>query len=206
MLVRPERVWRRTPEALRREIAEDVAALLAEVIHEIGTDRRPPPRTARVIYIRQSTPHQVLTNQESLRRDLGLSGAAAAHRAGFKDLIARVTLGQVGIVLSSEVTRLSRNCTDWYPLLDLCGYRQCLIGDREGVYDPASTNGRLLLGLKGAISEVELHTLRARLTPRLLSKAERVDLALALPAGLSRDVQGTVPKDPDLAVQRCVYL
>src|SRR5215210_7340537 len=123
-----------------------------------------------VIYIRQSTPNQVLTNQESLRlqydlrrraldlgwreedvevidSDLGLSGAAAVHREGFKDLIARVTLGQVGIVLSSEVTRLSRNCTDWYPLLDLCGYRQCLIGDREGVYDPASANGRLLLGL-----------------------------------------------------------
>ena len=113
-----------------------------------------------VIYIRQSSPHQVLTNQESLRlqydlrrralelgwreedvevidSDLGLSGAAAAHREGFKDLIARVTLGQVGIVLSSEVTRLSRNCTDWCPLLDLCGYRQCLIGDRDGVYDPS---------------------------------------------------------------------
>jgi DNA invertase Pin-like site-specific DNA recombinase len=99
-----------------------------------------------VIYIRQSSPHQVLTNQESLRlqynlrrraldlgwreadievidTDLGLSGAAAMHREGFKDLIARVTLDQVGIVLSSEVTRLSRNCSDWYPLLDLCGYR-----------------------------------------------------------------------------------
>ena len=152
-----------------------------------------------VIYIRQSTPHQVLTNQESLRlqydlrrraldlgwreedievidSDLGLSGAAAAHRAGFKDLIARVTLGQVGIVLSSEVTRLSRNCTDWYPLLDLCGYRQCLIGDRDGVYDPASANGRLLLGLKGTISEMELHTIRARLTAGLLNKAERGEL------------------------------
>src|SRR5215212_5227994 len=138
-----------------------------------------------VIYIRQSTPHQVLTNQESLRlqydlrrraldlgwreedvevidSDLGLSGAAAVHRAGFKDLIARVTLGQVGIVLSSEVTRLSRNCTDWYPLLDLCGYRRCLIGDRDGVYDPATQNGRLLLGLKGTISEMELHALRGR--------------------------------------------
>ena len=111
-----------------------------------------------LIYVRQSSPHQVLTNQESLRlqydlrrralelgwreedievidADLGLSGAAAVHREGFKDLIARVTLGQVGIVLSSEVTRLSRNCSDWYPLLDLCGYRQCLIGDRDGVYD-----------------------------------------------------------------------
>ena len=177
-----------------------------------------------VIYIRQSTPHQVLTNQESLRlqydlrrraldlgwreedvevidSDLGLSGAAAAHRAGFKDLIARVTLGQVGIVLSSEVTRLSRNCTDWYPLLDLCGYRQCLIGDRDGVYDPASANGRLLLGLKGTISEMELHTIRARLTAGLLNKAERGELGLMLPVGLVRDAAGIVVKNPDREVQ-----
>src|ERR671938_1514644 len=120
-------------------------------------DDRPLARRA-VIYIRQSTPHQVLSNQESLRlqydlrrralelgwreedvevidTDLGLSGAAATHREGFKDLIARVTLGEVGIVLSSEVTRLSRNCSDWYPLLDLCGYRQIFIGVRHGLYD-----------------------------------------------------------------------
>lgn len=123
-----------------------------------------------VIYIRQSTPHQVMTNQESLRlqyalrqrandlgwedtnievvdADLGLSGATAMHREGFKDVIARVTLGEIGIILSYEVTRLARNCSDWYPLLDLCGYRQCLIADRDGVYDPGSANGRLLLGL-----------------------------------------------------------
>ncbi len=177
-----------------------------------------------VIYIRQSTPHQVLTNRESLRlqydlrrraldlgwreedvevidTDLGLSGAAAMHREGFKDLIARVTLGQVGIVLSSEVTRLSRNCTDWYPLLDLCGYRQCLIGDRDGVYDPGSANGRLLLGLKGTISEMELHTIRARLTAGLLNKAERGELGLVLPVGLVRDASGIVVKDPDREVR-----
>jgi len=182
-----------------------------------------------VIYIRQSTPHQVLTNQESLRlqyalrqrardlgwndadieiidADLGQSGTTATHRKGFKDLIARVTLGEVGLVLSYEVTRLARNCSDWYPLLDLCGYRQCLIGDRDGVYDPGSANGRLLLGLKGTISEVELHTLRGRLTAGLLSKAERGDLALALPAGLARGAQGAVTKDPDRAVQGCVEL
>ena len=181
-----------------------------------------------VIYIRQSTPHQVLTNQESLRlqyalhqrardlgwdatgiqvidTDLGLSGATATHREGFRDLIARVTLGEVGIVLSSEVTRLARNCSDWYPLLDLCGYRQCLIGDRDGVYDPGSANGRLLLGLKGAISEVELHTLRGRLTAGLLSKAERGELALLLPAGLARD-GGRVVKDPDREVQERIGL
>src|ERR671933_117652 len=182
-----------------------------------------------IIYIRQSSPNQVLTNQESLRlqydlrrraldlgwreedvevidTDLGLSGAAATHRTGFKDLIARVTLGQVGIVLSSEVTRLSRNCSDWYPLLDLCGYRECLIADRDGVYDPGSANGRLLLGLKGTISEVELHTIRNRLTAGLLHKAERGELALLLPAGLARDATGAVVKDPDREVQERLAL
>ena len=182
-----------------------------------------------VIYIRQSTPQQVITNQESLRlqyalrqrakelgwdeasvevvdTDLGLSGATAAHRAGFKDVIARVTLGEVGIILSYEVTRLARNCSDWYPLLDLCGYRQCLIGDRDGVYDPGSTNGRLLLGLKGTISEVELHTLRGRLTAGLLSKAERGELALLLPAGLERNADGVVSKDPSIEVQERLTL
>jgi DNA invertase Pin-like site-specific DNA recombinase len=137
-----------------------------------------------IIYIRQSTPHQVLTNQESLKlqyalreralalgwhaadieiidADLGLTGAAAGHRAGFKELLTKVTLGQVGIILSSEVTRLSRNCSDWYPLLDLCGFKGCLIADREGIYDPATPNGRLLLGLKGTLSEMELHTICA---------------------------------------------
>lgn len=177
-----------------------------------------------VIYIRQSSPHQVLTNQESLRlqyalrhrardlgwraddievidTDLGLSGAAAAHREGFKDLIARVTLGQIGIVLSSEVTRLTRNCSDWYPLLDLCGYRDCLIADRDSVYAPGTANGRLLLGLKGTISEVELQTIRSRLTAGLLNKAERGELALSLPVGLVRDRSGVVTKDPDVSVQ-----
>lgn len=182
-----------------------------------------------VVYVRQSTPQQAMTNQESLRlqyglrqrakdlgwdevnvevvdSDLGLSGAAATHREGFKDLIARVTLGEVGIILSYEVTRLARNCSDWYPLLDLCGYRQCLISDRDGVYDPGSANGRLLLGLKGTISEVELHTLRGRLRAGLLNKAERGELALLLPAGLERDGQGVVSKDPNSEVQERLSL
>jgi DNA invertase Pin-like site-specific DNA recombinase len=127
-------------------------------------------RTA-IIYVRQSSPHQVLNNQESLRlqyalrqraadlgwaqgrievvdADLGLTAAATAHREGFKEVLARVTLGEVGIILSVDVTRLSRNCSDWYPLLDLCGFKGCLIADCDGVYDPATPNGRLLLGLK----------------------------------------------------------
>ena len=182
-----------------------------------------------LIYIRQSSPHQVLSNQESLRlqyalkqraeslgwrlddieiidADLGLTGATAQHREGFKDLIAQVTLGQVGIILSYEVTRLSRNCSDWYPLLDLCGYKNCLIADREGVYDPASPNGRLLLGLKGQISEVELHTIRARLTAGLLNKAQRGELALQLPIGLVRDEVGHVHFDPNREVQDRIHL
>ncbi len=182
-----------------------------------------------VVYIRQSTMHQVICNQESLRLqyalrqrahnlgwsetnievvdvDLGLSGATASNREGFKDVIARVTLGEVGIILSYEVTRLARNCSDWYPLLDICGYRQCLIGDRDGVYDPGSANGRLLLGLKGTISEVELHTLRGRLTAGLLSKAERGELALLLPAGLERDGSGLVLKTPNQEAQQRISM
>jgi DNA invertase Pin-like site-specific DNA recombinase len=92
------------------------------------------------------------TNIEVVDADLGLSGATAMHREGFKDVIARVTLGEIGIILSYEVTRLARNCSDWYPLLDLCGYRQCLIADRDGVYDPGSANGRLLLGLNRLVT------------------------------------------------------
>jgi DNA invertase Pin-like site-specific DNA recombinase len=112
----------------------------------------------------------------------------------------------VGIVLSYESTRLSRNCTDWYPLLDLCAYNQCLIADRDGVYDAATPNGRLLLGMKGIVSEVELHTLRGRLIAGVQQKAQRGDLALALPAGLLRQDDGVVVKDPDRAVQHAITL
>ncbi|GGF51693.1 hypothetical protein GCM10011611_67720 [Aliidongia dinghuensis] len=186
-------------------------------------------RRHAVVYVRQSTPHQVLSNQESLRlqyalrdrarefgwheadidvidADLGISGAAAELRQGFKELVARVTLGEVGMILSIDVTRLARNCSDWYPLLDVCGHRQCLIADRDGVYDPGTPNGRLLLGLKGTISELELHTIRSRLTAGLLAKAERGDLALSLPAGLVRDPSGIVVKTPDLEVQARIDL
>src|SRR5205085_3407823 len=179
--------------------------------------------------VRQSTPQQVVNNQESLRlqyaltqrarelgwhesdivvidADLGLTGAAAAHREGFKDLIARVTLGQVGIILSFDVTRLSRNCSDWYPLLDLCGYKRCLIADRESVYDPATPNGRLLLGLKGTISEVELFTIRARLSAGTASKASRGELAVRLPVGFVRTEDGVVRKDPNVEIQHRVEL
>src|SRR2546422_3563057 len=182
-----------------------------------------------VIYIRQSTGHQVLTNTESqqlqhamreharhlgwpeerievVETDLGRSAQSTAGRDGYKALLADVALGQVGIVLSYESTRLSRHCTDWYPLLDLCAYNQCLIADRDGVYDAATPNGRLLLGMKGIVSEVELHTLRGRLIAGVQQKAQRGELALALPAGLLRQEDGSVVKDPDRAVQHAIGL
>ena len=190
-----------------------------------------PQHLARLaaIYIRQSSPQQVLNNQESLRlqyalqqraqelgwppdrieiidADLGLTAAAAQHREGFKELLAKVTLGQVGIILSVDVTRLCRNCSDWYPLLDLCGFKSCLIADRDGVYDPGTANGRMLLGLKGQLSEIELFTIRARLTAGLLQKARRGDLAQQLPVGLVRDEQERVQKDPHLDVQQRIEL
>ena len=120
--------------------------------------------------------------------------------------MARVTLGEVGTILSIEVTRLARNCSDWYPLLDVCGHRACLIGDRDGIYDPGTPNGRLLLGLKGTISELELHTIRGRLTAGLLAKAERGELALQLPTGFIRDASGVVTKDPNREVQERIAL
>src|SRR3989475_11380129 len=182
-----------------------------------------------VIYIRQSTGHQVLTNTESqqlqhamraharhlgwpeerievVETDLGRSAQSTAGRDGYKALLAEVALGQVGIVLSYESTRLSRNCTDWYPLLDLCAYNQCLIADRDGVYDAATPNGRLLLGMKGIVSEVELHTLRGRLIAGVQQKAQRGDLALALPAALFRHDHGVVVNNPDRAVHHAITL
>jgi DNA invertase Pin-like site-specific DNA recombinase len=177
-----------------------------------------------LIYIRQSSPHQVLTNQESrrlqyaLRQRAGECGWAPESievidtdqsrtarttqgRPGFQELVTRVTLDQVGIIFSYDVTRLSRNCTDWYQVLDLCGFRGCLVGDRDGIYDPSSINGRLLLGLKGQIAELELHTIKRRLTDGLLNKAQRGELALTLPVGLIRDSLGRVVKRPDREVQ-----
>ena len=185
-----------------------------------------PQHLARqaMVYVRQSTPHQALSHQESLRlqyalaqravslgwrpqdvvvvdADIGVTASSADHRTGFQELVAQVTLGQVGLILSYDVTRLARNCSDWYPLLDVCGYRRCLIADRDGIYDPGSANGRLLLGLKGQLSEMELHTIKARLTAGLLNKAERGELALQLPVGLVRDALGRVVKDPHQEVQ-----
>jgi DNA invertase Pin-like site-specific DNA recombinase len=176
------------------------------------------------VYVRQSSPHQILENRESLKlqyglrdkagaagwpanrirvidTDLGRTGSSAEGRAGFQELVALVNQGQVGIIFAYDVTRLARNCTDWYALLDLCGWRHCLVGDQDGISDPETPNGRLILGLKGLISELELHTIRARLTAGLLSKARRGELAQTLPAGLIRDDLGRVVQHPSREVQ-----
>jgi DNA invertase Pin-like site-specific DNA recombinase len=182
-----------------------------------------------VIYIRQSSPHQALTNQESTRlqyalkqralelgwhedqiriidEDQGRTASTTEGRHGLKELVTLITLEHVGIIFSTEVTRLSRNCSDWYPLLDVCGFRNCLIADRDGIHDPSTIDGRLLLGLKGQISELELHTIRGRLTAGLLNKARRGELALALPVGLIRDPLDRVVKHPDVEVQARIAL
>jgi DNA invertase Pin-like site-specific DNA recombinase len=158
---------------------------------------------AAIIYPRQSTAAQVANNRESTERqyalvstatslgwspqqvtvideDLGVSGSGIVERSGFARLTAEVALGHVGIVLGLEVSRLARNNADWYRLLDLCGITNTLIGDADGIYDAASYNDRLLLGLKGTMSEAELHILRARLLGGIRNKAARGELRRSL--------------------------
>jgi DNA invertase Pin-like site-specific DNA recombinase len=176
------------------------------------------------LYVRQSTLQQVLENTESTARqyalrdralvlgwaderivvidqDLGHSGASAADRAGFQRLVAEVGLGHVGLVLGLEVSRLARNSSDWHQLLEICALTHTLILDEEGLYDPATFNDRLLLGLKGTMSEAELFVLRARLLGGVLNKARRGALKLALPIGLSYTDHNRIALDPDLHVQ-----
>jgi DNA invertase Pin-like site-specific DNA recombinase len=179
---------------------------------------------AAYVYIRQSTPGQVEHNRESTARqygladkacqlgwpkeqvviideDLGLSGSSTDKRSGFARLTSEVALAHVGIVLGLEVSRLARNNADWYRLLELCGITDTLIGDNDGVYHPALFNDRLLLGLKGTMSEAELHILRARLDGGIRNKAARGELRRGLPVGLVWGEQdGEILFHPDEAV------
>jgi len=183
-------------------------------------------RTA-YLYVRQSTLRQVVHNTESTERqyalrqraiqlgwpaeqivvidtDQGQSGASAADREGFQRLVADVGLSKAGIVLGLEVSRLARNNADWHRLLEICALSGTLICDEDGLYDPADFNDRLLLGLKGTMSEAELHFIRARLQGGILSKARRGELPVALPVGLVYDPAGQVTLDPDRAVQQAL--
>lgn len=182
-------------------------------------------KRAAYLYLRQSTLRQVLENTESTERqyalrrralvlgwaeerivvideDQGQSGASVNGREGFQRLVAEVGMGKAGIVMGLEVSRLARNCADWHRLLEICGLTHCLILDEDGLYDPGHYNDRLLLGLKGTMSEAELHVLKARLVGGVLSKAQRAELRTLLPVGLVYDEQGKVMLDPDQQVQQ----
>ena len=175
------------------------------------------------VYVRQSTITQVREHTESLERqyelafraqalgwaphqvvvideDLGRSGADASGRQGFKNLVADVGLGRVGIILGIEVSRLARNNADWYQLLDLCALTDTLIADGDGLYHPADFNDRLVLGLKGTMSEAELHLIRHRLTAGLRHKAAKGELRQGLPVGFVHDGEDRIVLDPDEAV------
>jgi DNA invertase Pin-like site-specific DNA recombinase len=181
-------------------------------------------RRQAFVYVRQSSQSQVERNTESTARqyalveraielgfqreqvqvideDLGISGSGLSDRSGFARLAAEVALGHAGLVLGLEVSRLARNNVDWYRLLDLCGVTDTLIGDADGLYHPGSFNDRLLLGLKGTMSEAELHVLRARLEGGIRSKAARGELRRGLPVGFVwGEEDGEVLIDPDEAV------
>jgi DNA invertase Pin-like site-specific DNA recombinase len=138
--------------------------------------------------------------------DLGQSGASAADRKGFQKLVSEVSMGRAGIVLGLEVSRLARNNADWHRLLEICALSDTLILDEDGLYSPNGFNDRLLLGLKGAMSEAELHLLRARLRGGLLNKARRGELIGPLPVGFSYDAQKRVQLDPDKGVRETIAL
>lgn len=181
------------------------------------------------LYVRQSTLRQVAENTESTKRqyglrqravalgwpaervvvideDLGMSAARHSERSGFERLVAEVGMGRAGIVLGLEVSRLARSSTQWHRLLEICALSDTLILDEDGLYDPGHFNDRLLLGLKGTMSEAELHVIRARMLGGLRSKARRGELKLPLPTGLVYDSAGRVVRDPDERVRAAVEL
>lgn len=181
------------------------------------------------LYVRQSTVRQVFENTESTQRqyalreravalgwpvervvvidsDQGQSGASSIDREGFQKLVGEVGMGRAGIVLGLEVSRLARNSSDWHRLLEICAVTDTLLLDEDGVYSPSDFNDRLLLGLKGTMSEAELHILRARLRGGILNQARRGALKMPLPVGLIYDPLGNVVLDPDGQVQRSIEL
>jgi DNA invertase Pin-like site-specific DNA recombinase len=179
------------------------------------------------LYIRQSSMRQVVENVESTKRqyalrgratalgwrdeqiividsDQGESGASASWRGGFQRLVTDVGMGHAGIVMGLEVSRLARNNADWHRLLEICALADTLILDEDGVYDPASFNDRLLLGLKGTMSEAELHVIKARLRGGILNKVRRGEYRCALPTGFVYDDPGNVVLDPDSQIRETV--
>jgi DNA invertase Pin-like site-specific DNA recombinase len=182
-----------------------------------------------VVYVRQSTVQQTMRHQESTRMQYGLverahdfgwpndrilvvdddqgrSGATADGRPGFQRLVAEVGLDHVGLILGVEMSRLARSCRDWHQLLEVCAIFGTLICDLDGIYDPSQYNDRLLLGLKGTMSEAELHVLKQRLLAGRLAKARRGELGMLLPMGYVRRLSGEVIQDPDEQVQSVIRM
>jgi DNA invertase Pin-like site-specific DNA recombinase len=182
-----------------------------------------------IVYVRQSSTQQIFDHQESRERqyaladyaatlgwprerilvideDQGRSGRTVEHRPGFQRLLAEVTLDHVGLVLGLELSRLSRSSKDWYHLLEVCAIFGTLLADQDGIYDSNDTNDRLVLGLKGTMSEVELTTMRNRLERGKLHKAERGELILTVPCGYLKLAHGEVILDPDEQVRATVQL
>lgn len=180
-----------------------------------------------IVYIRQSSPVQVANNLESQRRqygladqarqlgfqqveiideDLGRSGSGQVERPGFAKLVAEVCTGSVGAILCIEASRLARNGRDWHHLIELCGLVRAIVVDPDGVYDPGLLNDRLLLGLKGTMSEFELNLLRQRCQEAIRQKAQRGELQFALPIGYRWAPNGKVEKDPDRRIQQAIEL
>jgi DNA invertase Pin-like site-specific DNA recombinase len=181
------------------------------------------------VYIRQSSQHQVVHHAESQRRqrhlveralrlgwklerivevdeDLGQSAGRSQLRSGFEKMVAQAALGQVGLIVGLEVSRLSRGNRSWYHLLDICAVTGTLLADAEGLYDPRTYNDRLLLGLKGTMSEAELHMIKQRMVEAMHSKAKRGEFRFRLPPGYTWDAAGRMQKDPDEQVRRAIEM
>jgi DNA invertase Pin-like site-specific DNA recombinase len=208
---------------LRTSGLTDLDDVRAEKLHAWHHER------LAVVYVRQSTAQQVLDHQESTRLQYGLasraqalgwatdrilvidddqgkSGTSTQGRVGFQRLVSEVSLDHVGIIFGVDMSRLARSNKDWHQLLELCALFHTLIADLDGIYDPARYNDRLLLGLKGTMSEAELHILKQRMYQGRLSKAQRGELQFALPVGYIWSLTGEIQFDPDEQVQQVVRL
>jgi DNA invertase Pin-like site-specific DNA recombinase len=221
----------RTPSDNRPTASDSPAPQPPRCYRPLGAAKIQPHHLERLalVYIRQSTAQQVLEHRESTRRQYGLvdyavalgwpaervlvidedqgqSGRTAAGRSGFQYLLAEVTLDHAGLVLGLEMSRLARSCKDCQHLIEVCGIFRTLLADQDGIYDANDPNDRLLLGLKGTISEVELHTMRSRLERGRLNKAQRGELFHSVPRGYLRLPGGPVEFDPDAQVQAVIRL
>ncbi len=200
--------------------------MISELTKKISVDHM---KKNAYLYVRQSTIRQVVENQESTRRqyalkdrvlalgwsleqiktidcDLGLSGSGSANREGFKKLVAEVGMGNAGIVAGLEVSRLARNSSDWHRLLEICAVTNTLLLDEDGIYSPENFNDRLLLGLKGTMSEAELHYIKARMLGGIISKAKRGELKIPLPIGFVYNDKNKIIIDTDKQVQEAIKL